>query len=48
LKLQIQEAQGTDVTEKLAEEQTKLTNNINQDQEDAGLPATFVSFNAST
>lgn len=48
LKLQIQGAQGKDVADKLAEEQTKLANNIGQDEDEAGLPATFVPFNAST
>lgn len=49
LKLQIQQAQGKDdVADKLAQEQTKLTNNIGQDKAAAGLPATFLPFNAST
>lgn len=48
LKLQIQQAQGQDVTAKMAEEQKKLNNNIVQDQEAAGQPATFLSFDAQT
>ncbi|KAM5349684.1 hypothetical protein ACJ41O_006189 [Fusarium nematophilum] len=48
LKLQIQQAQGEDVTEKLDEENTKLQNNISQDEEAAGLASTFLSFDATT
>ncbi|KAL2212610.1 hypothetical protein CC79DRAFT_1364886 [Sarocladium strictum] len=49
LKLQIQQAQGKDdVADKLAEEETKLANNVSQDEEAAGLPATSLSFDAST
>ncbi|CAN8097946.1 unnamed protein product [Discula destructiva] len=46
LKLQIQEAQGEDVAAKLAEEQTKLNNNIALDQAEAGNPSTAVPFDA--
>jgi cell division protein FtsB len=48
LKLQAQAAQGQDVAEKLAEEETKLQNNIRQDEAEAGQPATFLSFAATT
>lgn len=49
LKLQIQQAQGKDdVADKLAEEETKLANNVAQDEDAAGLPATSLSFDAST
>ncbi|KAH7128050.1 small secreted protein [Dactylonectria estremocensis] len=48
LKLEAQQAQGEDVTEKLATEQQKLQNNIAQDEEAAGLASTFLSFDATT
>jgi hypothetical protein len=46
LKLQAQQAQGQDVADKLATEQTKLNNNIRQDEAEAGQPSTFLSFDA--
>ncbi|KAH7177054.1 small secreted protein [Dactylonectria macrodidyma] len=48
LKLEAQQAQGEDVSEKLATEQQKLQNNIDQDEEAAGLASTFLSFDATT
>ncbi|KAI1111040.1 small secreted protein [Nemania sp. NC0429] len=48
LKLQAQAAQGKDVQDKLEEEQTKLNNNIQQDEDEAGNPSTFLSFDATT
>ncbi|KAH8654749.1 small secreted protein [Ilyonectria robusta] len=48
LKLEAQQAQGQDVSEKLATEQQKLQNNIAQDEEAAGLASTFLSFDATT
>lgn len=47
MKLEAQQAQGEDVTEKLAEEQTKLANNIQQDVDEAGNTATAVPFDAT-
>lgn len=47
LKLQAQAAQGEDVAEKMAEEEEKLANNVAQDEENAGLESTFLSFDAS-
>lgn len=47
MKLQAQEAQGEDVADKLAEEQTKLDNNIQQDTDEAGNTATAVDFDAT-
>lgn len=44
LALQIQQAQGADNADKITEEQTKLTNNINLDIKAAGQPSTAVSF----
>jgi len=48
LKLTAQQAQGQDVAAKIEEENTKLQNNIQQDEEAAGLPSTFLSFDATT
>ncbi|KAI0533373.1 small secreted protein [Xylaria digitata] len=48
LKLQAQAAQGEDVQDKLDEEQTKLDNNIQQDEDEAGNASTFLSFDATT
>ena len=48
LKLQAQQAQGEDVSDKLATETKKLQNNIAQDEDAAGLPSTFLSFDATT
>jgi hypothetical protein len=47
LKLQAQAAQGKDVAAKLQEEQTKLQNNIAQDEAEAGNPSTALSFDAT-
>lgn len=44
MKLQAQQAQGQDVADKLAEETTKLNNNIKTDEADAGKASTAVSF----
>ncbi|GAW16737.1 hypothetical protein ANO14919_061740 [Xylariales sp. No.14919] len=48
LKLQAQAAQGQDVEEKLADEQKKLNNNIQQDEDEAGNESVFLSFDATT
>ncbi|KAI1420087.1 small secreted protein [Xylaria sp. FL1777] len=48
LKLQAQVAQGEDVQDKLDEEQTKLDNNIQQDEDEAGNESTALSFDATT
>ncbi|KAF4463134.1 small secreted [Fusarium albosuccineum] len=48
LKLEAQQAQGEDVADKLEEENTKLQNNISQDEEAAGQASTFLSFDATT
>jgi hypothetical protein len=48
LRLLAQEAQGEDVAEKLEAEEKKLQNNISQDEEEAGQPSTFLSFDAAT
>ncbi|KAH6876434.1 small secreted protein [Thelonectria olida] len=48
LKLQAQQAQGEDVADKLDEENTKLQNNISQDEDAAGQESTFLSFDATT
>ncbi|KAH7126452.1 small secreted protein [Dactylonectria estremocensis] len=48
LKLQAQQAQGEDVADDLDAENTKLQNNISQDEEAAGLASTFLSFDATT
>ncbi|KAF4949157.1 hypothetical protein FSARC_13575 [Fusarium sarcochroum] len=48
LKLEAQQAQGEDVADKLDEENTKLQNNISQDEEAAGQASTFLSFDATT
>ncbi|KAF1955811.1 hypothetical protein CC80DRAFT_505125 [Byssothecium circinans] len=47
LKLEAQQAQGEDVAAKLAEEQTKLDNNIATDVENAGNPSTALAFDAT-
>lgn len=47
MKLQAQGAQGKDVADKLAEEQTKLDNNIKQDVAAAGQASTAVSFDGT-
>ena len=44
LTLQIQQAQGKDTAGKIAQEQKKLTNNINLDKAAAGQPSTAVDF----
>jgi len=48
LKLQAQAAQGQDVQDELADEQKKLNSNIKQDEDEAGNPSTFLSFDATT
>jgi hypothetical protein len=48
LALQIEAAQGNDVSEKLATETKKLQNNIAQDEDASGLPSTDVDFNGDT
>lgn len=48
LKLQVQQAQGEEVADKIEKETKKLNNNIAQDEEAAGLPSTFLSFDATT
>jgi cell division protein FtsB len=47
IKLEAQEAQGQDVAAKLAEETTKLNNNIATDEKNAGQPSTAVPFEAT-
>ncbi|KAL1867883.1 hypothetical protein Daus18300_006158 [Diaporthe australafricana] len=47
MKLQAQQAQGEDVADKLAEEQTKLDNNIKQDVAEAGNASTNVQFDGA-
>ncbi|KAK1599339.1 uncharacterized protein LY79DRAFT_504361 [Colletotrichum navitas] len=48
LKLQAQEAQGSDVASKLATEQKKLDNNIKLDTAEAGNACTALKFDATT
>ncbi|KAF0329590.1 hypothetical protein K4K61_000104 [Colletotrichum sp. SAR11_59] len=48
LKLQAQQAQGEDVADKMATEQKKLDNNIQQDEDEAGNASTALDFEAST
>ncbi|KAJ4324584.1 hypothetical protein N0V84_003863 [Fusarium piperis] len=48
LKLQIQQAQGQDVADKIEAENKKLQNNINQDVAAAGKASTFLSFDGTT
>ncbi|KAI1404368.1 small secreted protein [Hypoxylon fuscum] len=48
LALMIQDAQGDDVADKMATETTKLNNNIQQDEDEAGNASTFLSFDATT
>ncbi|KAK2599509.1 hypothetical protein N8I77_011260 [Diaporthe amygdali] len=47
MKLQAQQAQGEDVADKLATEQTKLANNIKQDVAEAGNASTNVQFDGA-
>jgi len=47
IKLEAQQAQGEDVAEQLATEQTKLDNNIATDKENAGQASTAVPFDAT-
>ncbi|KAJ4301685.1 hypothetical protein N0V90_003778 [Kalmusia sp. IMI 367209] len=47
LKLQAQQAQGEDVADEIATEQTKLDNNIAQDTAAAGEPSTALPFDAT-
>ncbi|KAH9892178.1 small secreted protein [Xylariomycetidae sp. FL2044] len=48
LRLMIEQAQGQDVQDQMDEEQTKLDNNIQQDEDEAGNASTFLSFDAET
>ncbi|KAI5855123.1 hypothetical protein GGS23DRAFT_445122 [Durotheca rogersii] len=48
IRLQIEQAQGKDVTSQIAKEQKKLNNNIAQDEAEAGKASTFLSFDATT
>ncbi|KAI3322934.1 small secreted protein [Xylariaceae sp. AK1471] len=48
LKLQAQVAQGEDVSDDLDTEQTKLNNNIKQDEDEAGNTSTALQFDATT
>ncbi|KAI1342734.1 hypothetical protein F5Y15DRAFT_370630 [Xylariaceae sp. FL0016] len=48
LKLMAQQAQGEDVAADMAEEQTKLDNNIQQDEDEAGNASTALQFDATT
>ncbi|KAI0473519.1 small secreted protein [Xylariaceae sp. FL0804] len=48
LKLQIQQAQGEDVADDLAEEQAKLDKDVAEDEAEAGNESTALSFDAST
>lgn len=47
IKLEAQQAQGQDVTTKLADETKKLDNNIATDKKNAGQASTAVSFDAA-
>ena len=47
IKLEAQQAQGEDVAAKLAEETTKLDNNIATDVKNAGQASTAVPFDAA-
>ncbi|KAK1961140.1 hypothetical protein LZ32DRAFT_378867 [Colletotrichum eremochloae] len=48
LKLQAQQAQGSDVADKMATEQKKLDNNIKLDKAQAGKASTALDFDATT
>lgn len=48
MQLQVQQAQGQNVTAKLEEETKKLNKNIADDQANKGKTATSLKFNAST
>lgn len=48
LRLMIEQAQGEDVADDMAAESKKLQNNISQDEDEAGNPSTFLSFDAQT
>ncbi|KAI1371849.1 hypothetical protein F4677DRAFT_283098 [Hypoxylon crocopeplum] len=48
LRLMIEQAQGEGVADEMAKEQTKLNNNIQQDEDEAGNESTFLSFDATT
>ena len=48
IRLMIEQAQGEDVSDKIAAELKKLNNNISQDEDEAGQPSTAVSFDAQT
>jgi len=47
IKLQAQQAQGDDVADQLAEEMTKLNNNIAQDEDAAGQVSIAEPFDAT-
>lgn len=47
LRLQVEQAQGGNVTAKLTTEQGKLDKNIGQDEDEAGNPSTAVSFDGA-
>lgn len=47
IKLQAQQAQGDDVADKLADEMTKLNNNIAQDEDAAGQVSIAEPFDAT-
>ena len=48
IRLMIEQAQGEDVADKIDAELKKLNNNIQQDEDEAGQPSTFLSFDAQT
>ena len=48
IRLMIEQAQGEDVADDIEAELKKLNNNIKQDEEEAGKPSTFLSFDATT
>lgn len=48
MRLMIEQAQGEDVEDEIAKESKKLQNNVQQDEDEAGKPSTFLSFDAQT
>lgn len=48
IRLMIEQAQGEDVADDIEAELKKLNNNIQQDEDEAGQPSTFLSFDAQT
>lgn len=48
IRLMIEQAQGEDVADDIEKELKKLNNNIQQDEDEAGQPSTFLSFDAQT